>query len=54
MTFDRQAGGHEFLDGRCVKCRMSREQFEDSGEPRCTGIPPRGPQYALPDDPEDE
>jgi hypothetical protein len=39
MTFDRQSGGHafDFDRGVCVRCGMTREQYEDSGEPRCKG-----------------
>jgi hypothetical protein len=58
MAFDRHAGGHDFdlTTKSCSKCGISREKFEDQGEPRCTGKPsrePPGPQYVLPDDPRD-
>jgi hypothetical protein len=55
MTFDRQAGGHDFdlITKSCTRCKISREKFEEEGEPRCTGASPREarePQYPLPDD----
>jgi len=39
MAFDRRAGGHAFDFDReiCVKCGMSREYFEDNGQPACRG-----------------
>jgi hypothetical protein len=57
MAFDRMAGGHrfDFSRGVCVRCRMSREKFEDSGRPRCTGQPlPERTAVGIPrdDDPE--
>jgi hypothetical protein len=34
-----QTKGHEFdFDhDRCVRCGMTRTEFEDAGEPQCTG-----------------
>ena len=42
MAIDLQAGGHrfDFITGRCIRCKMSRKKFEDSGRPRCSGRPP--------------
>ena len=39
MVFDRSSGGHAFgvSTGVCAKCSMTREHYEDNGEPRCTG-----------------
>ena len=59
MAFDRQAGGHafDFNRGVCEKCGMTREQFEDNGEPRCKGRPsqppPRGGAAVIDDDDND-
>ena len=38
MRFDRQAKGHafDFDRGVCVRCGMTREKYQDSGEPKCT------------------
>jgi hypothetical protein len=53
MAFDRQAGGHcfDFSTEACVNCGMSREDYEDSGQPRCTGkkSEPRTPM-TVPED----
>ncbi len=39
MVFELIAGGHrfDFIRGVCMRCEMSREKFEDSGQPQCTG-----------------
>ena len=39
MTFDRSSGGHafDFSAGVCERCGMTREYFQDNGEPRCSG-----------------
>lgn len=39
MPFDREAGGHAFDFDRevCVKCGMSREKYQDNGNPPCKG-----------------
>jgi len=39
MPFDRRAGGHafDFHRGVCVKCGMTREYYQDNGEPVCSG-----------------
>lgn len=53
MGFDRMAGGHRFdFSGEvCVRCRISREKFEDNGRPRCTGRPPeRRERFTVPPD----
>jgi hypothetical protein len=41
MSFDRQAGGHnfDFSTEACATCGMSREEFEDTGKPPCKGKP---------------
>jgi len=41
MAFDRRAGGHAFDFNRdvCAKCGMTREQYEDNGNPPCKGKP---------------
>ena len=38
MVFNRTAGGHafDFDRGVCLKCGITRERYEDSGEPRCS------------------
>jgi hypothetical protein len=55
MAFDLQAGGHrfDFIAGICMRCKMSRKTFEDSGRPQCTGRPPnsRKPLPVRDDDP---
>jgi len=54
MVFDRTAGGHRFAFGNnvCIRCGMSRREFEDGGRPRCTGQRPklRQPVTFPPDD----
>jgi len=45
MGFSLKAGDHafDFSAGVCAKCGMTREHYEDNGEPRCTGaVQPRG------------
>jgi hypothetical protein len=39
MTFDRTAGDHRFAIRRevCVLWGISRAEFEEGGQPRCTG-----------------
>lgn len=39
MAFHRTAGDHRFDFSRdvCVKCGMTREYFQDNGEPGCDG-----------------
>ena len=53
MAFDRQAGGHyfDFSTLACVKCGMSREHYQDNGQPRCAGKKPepRAPM-TIPED----
>jgi len=41
MAFDRTAGGHRFdyVQGVCVMCGMSREEFKDNNYPQCAGEP---------------
>lgn len=51
MPFDRQAGRHAFdLErGVCARCGMSREHFQDNGEPACSGQSEgAGPAAGLP------
>jgi hypothetical protein len=58
MAFDQQAGGHEFIFGAgvCTQCGMTRETYQDNGEPPCTGRPAAAtrrdnmPDF-VPDDP---
>ncbi len=35
----RHAGGHDFglLGEPCAQCGMTREEFEETGEPECSG-----------------
>jgi hypothetical protein len=42
MTFNRTAGDHRFVFRRevCVLCGISRAEFEEGGQPRCTGEAP--------------
>jgi hypothetical protein len=42
MALDRFAGGHDFgvSDVVCSKCGMSREEYENTGKPRCKGKAP--------------
>lgn len=39
MAFNRQEGGHafDFDRGVCARCGITRERYEDSGKPKCTG-----------------
>lgn len=41
MAFNRMAGDHrfDFSCDVCVRCGMTREYFEDNGEPHCDGQP---------------
>jgi hypothetical protein len=42
MAFDRAGGGHYFdlITEKCVKCDMTREHYQDRGQPQCTGKMP--------------
>jgi hypothetical protein len=42
MALDRFAGEHDFglSDVVCSKCGMSREEYENTGKPRCKGKAP--------------
>jgi hypothetical protein len=42
MAIDPQTCGHrfDFINGRCIRCKMSRKRFEDNGRPQCSGRPP--------------
>jgi hypothetical protein len=53
MSFNRQAGGHNFAFGNdvCTKCGMSRKKYEDNGSPRCTGqSAEKRERLSIPDD----
>lgn len=53
MAFKRDAGGHafDFSTGVCAKCDMTRENYEDNGEPACTGRKPEKREaFRIPDD----
>jgi len=47
--------GHDFNRGRCV-CGLTREQYDDQGQPRCPGpqqqAPRRFPGGPIPDEDE--
>lgn len=42
VAFNRNAGGHafDFSAGVCAKCDMTREDYQDKGQPACTGRKP--------------
>jgi hypothetical protein len=44
MARDKQAGGHnfDFDTDVCTKRGMIRKDYDDNGEPRCTGRPASG------------
>jgi hypothetical protein len=46
MTFDRTAGDHRFAfrSEVCVLCGISRAEFEQAGQPRCTAQAPDKPE----------
>lgn len=51
IALDQTAGGHRFdASGICLRCEMTREYFQDSGEPRCVGYPPFRKRQMPPDD----
>jgi hypothetical protein len=56
MAFNRQAGGHNFAfgDDVCTKCGMTRPQFQDEGQPQCTGQRVNQPERMIIEDDDDE
>lgn len=50
IQFFRRAGGHRFnfSHGVCLRCGISREEFEDGGRPWCTGQRPTDDKEHLP------
>jgi hypothetical protein len=55
MTFKRNAGGHafDFSTGVCAKCDMTREDYQDKGQPACAGQKPaKREAFRVPDDDE--
>jgi hypothetical protein len=40
MIIENNAGGHTFRDRTCIRCKMNKEKFAESGYPDCKGIPP--------------
>jgi hypothetical protein len=53
LTMRLDFKGHNFNSGRCV-CGLTREQYDDLGQPPCPGpqqqAPRRLPGYPMPDD----
>jgi hypothetical protein len=39
MLIENNAGGHIFRDRTCIRCKMTKEKFAESGCPDCKGIP---------------
>ena len=37
MIIENNAGGHAFRDRTCVHCKMTKDQFSESGYPECKG-----------------
>jgi hypothetical protein len=37
MIIENNAGGHTFRDRVCIRCRMTKEKFAESGYPQCKG-----------------
>jgi hypothetical protein len=45
MAFNRNSGNHAFdINDKCEKCGMTRKDYEDRGEPRCSGQKPKEPE----------
>ena len=40
MIIENNAGGHTFRDRICMRCKMTKEKYAESGYPDCTGNPP--------------
>jgi hypothetical protein len=40
MIIENNAGGHIFRDRTCLRCKMTKEKFAESGYPDCKGTPP--------------
>jgi hypothetical protein len=45
---DLRAGGHrfDFVSGICQRCKISRKQFDEGGQPRCKVERPDGDDYS--------
>jgi hypothetical protein len=39
MIIENNAGGHAFRDRKCARCKMTKEEFAESGYPDCKGKP---------------
>ena len=40
MIIDNNAGGHIFRDRKCIRCKMTKDEFAGQGYPNCKGAPP--------------
>jgi hypothetical protein len=57
VAFKRNAGGHafDFSTGVCAKCDMTREDYQDKGQPACTGRKPdKREAFHVPDGDSDQ
>jgi len=39
MIIENNAGGHVFRDRTCIRCKMTKDKFAESGRPDCKGAP---------------
>ena len=39
MFIENNAGGHIFRDRTCIRCKMTKDKFAESGYPDCKGTP---------------
>ena len=37
MIIENNAGGHNFRDRTCIRCKMTKQTFAESGYPDCRG-----------------
>jgi hypothetical protein len=37
MIIENNAGGHNFRDRTCIRCKMTKVKFAESGYPDCKG-----------------
>jgi hypothetical protein len=40
MIIENNAGGHNFRDRTCIRCKMTKEKFVERGYPDCKGTLP--------------
>jgi len=40
MIIENNAGGHIFRERTCIRCKMTKQKFAESGYPECRGKPP--------------